>query len=160
MSTDNQTVSNLQTQYNDSLKEYNDLLAKVSGSTTGYINRTSSNNRYLNKYISWSDNGAIMYVTNQGVAKHITNWTAYEGMWGKKGCPTDKSLIKLDIPWNDSYLIEGTTIPTRPPLVVGTSISAAQSCGNEGNNVYVKSLVNNSTRDQLSCRNTHPRNTN
>lgn len=151
MSLDKQTISNLQTQYNDTLKEYNGLLAKVSGSTTGYINRTSSNNRYLNKYINWPDNGAIMYVTNQGVAKHITNWTAYKGMWGKNGCPTDKSLIKLDIPWDDSYLIEGTTIPTSPPLVVGTSISAAQSCGNEGNNVYVKSLVNNSTAKYKGC---------
>jgi hypothetical protein len=151
MSTDNQTVSNLQTQYNDTLKEYNGLLAKLTGSTTGYINRTNPNNSYLNKYISWSDNGAIMYVTNQGVAKHITNWTAYEGMWGKNGCPTDKSLIKLDIPWNDSYLIEGTTIPTRPPLVVGTSISQAQSCSNEGNNVYVSNLVNNSTAKYNGC---------
>jgi hypothetical protein len=123
----------------------------LTGSTTGYINRTNPNNSYLNKYISWSDNGAIMYVTNQGVAKHITNWTAYEGMWGKKGCPTDKSLVKLDIPWNDSYLIEGTTIPTRPPLVVGTAISQAQSCSNEGNNVYVSNLVNNSTAKYNGC---------
>jgi hypothetical protein len=92
-----------------------------------------------------------MYVTNQGVAKHITNMTAYEGMLGKNGCPTDKSLIKLDIPWNDSYLIEGTTIPTRPPLVVGTSISQAQSCSNEGNNVYVSNLVNNSTAKYNGC---------
>ena len=47
MSTDNQTVSNLQTQYNDTLKEYNGLLAKLTGSTTGYINRTNPNNSYL-----------------------------------------------------------------------------------------------------------------
>ena len=151
ISSDKQTISNLQTQYNDTLKEYNDLLEKISSSTTGYIDRTSSNNRYLNKYINWPDNGAIMYVTNQGVAKHITNMSAYEGMWGKNGCPSDKSLIKLDIPWDPSYLIEGTTIPTSPPLVVGTSISAAQSCGNEGNNVYVNSLVNKSTAKYKGC---------
>lgn len=154
MSSDKQTILNLQTQYNKTLKEYNDLLEKLSSSTTGYINRTNPNNIYLNKYISWSDkasNGAIMYVTNQGVAKHITNWTTYKEMLGKNGCPTNKFLIKLDIPWNDSYLIEGTTIPSSPPLVVGTSISQAQSCSNEGINVYVNNLVKNSTSKYNGC---------
>jgi len=151
ISSQTQTIQNLQTQYNDTVNEYKSLLAKMSGSTTGYINRTNPNNPYLNKYISWSDNGAIMYVTNQGVAKHITNWSAYEGMWGKNGCPTDKSIIKLNIPWNSSYLIEGTTIPTRPPLVVGTSISASQTCGNEGVNVYVDKLLTSSTAKYNGC---------
>lgn len=150
-SSQTQTIKNLQTQYNDTVNKYKSLLAKMSGTTTGYINRTNPNNPYLNKYISWSDNGAIMYVTNQGVAKHITNWTAYERMWGKNGCPTDKSIIKLDIPWDSSYLIEGTKIPTRPPLVVGTSISQAQSCSNEGNNVYVDKLLTSSTAKYNGC---------
>lgn len=151
ISSDKPIIAELQKHYEDTLKKYNDLFAQINSSTTSYIDRTNPNNKYFNKYITWNNQDTIMYVTNQGVAKPISNWKTYQDMAGKNNCPTDKHLMYIDIPWDPSYLIEGTTIPTIPPLIVGTSISAAQSCGNEGNNVYVNTLVNNSKAKYKGC---------
>jgi hypothetical protein len=144
----------LQKEYNSVLLEYQKKLAEVSGGTSDFINRVSPNNPYLNKYIHWTDpsaNGSRMYVTNQGVAKPITDWSIYEGILGKNGCPDDKSVVDITIPWDSSYIVEGTIIPTSPSLIVGTPMKANESCGNEGLNVYVDKLIKNSTAKYNGC---------
>jgi hypothetical protein len=149
------TDNSLQNEYNVTLMAYQKLLAKVSGGTDDYINRVNSTtNTYLNKYIHWTDpaaGGSIMYVTNQGVAKPITDWDIYTGLWGNNGCPDDKSTIDITIPWDSSYLVEGTRIPTKPTLVVGSPITKGESCGNEGNNIYVDKLLTNSSATYNGC---------
>ena len=148
------TDNSLQNEYNVTLLAYQKLLAKVSGGTSDYINRVSPTNPYLNKYIHWTDpaaGGSIMYVTNQGVAKPITDWDIYTGLWGKNGCPDDKSTVDITIPWDSSYNVEGTTIPTSPSLTVGPPMKASESCGNEGNNVYVDKLLTNSSATYSGC---------
>jgi hypothetical protein len=154
ISSQKQTIQDLQTQYNNTVSEYQSLLSKISGTTSDYINRVSSNNPYLNKYIRWTDSaagGTTMYVTNQGVAKPITSWDIYKGLWGKNGCPNDKSIVNITIPWDPSYTVEGTTIPTSPSLVVGTPMNANESCGNEGVNVYVDKLLTNTKANYKGC---------
>jgi len=154
ISSQQQTIKDLQTQYNDTVNEYQTLLSKINGTTNDYINRISSNNRYLNKYIRWTDpaaGGTTMYVTNQGVAKPITDWDIYTGLWGKNGCPDDKKMIDITIPWDSSYGVEGTIIPTNPSLTVGTSMKANESCGNEGVNVYVDKLTASSKANYNGC---------
>ena len=148
------TDKTLQNEYNVTLLAYQKLLAKVSGGTTDYVDRVSSNNSYLNKYIRWSDplaNNAIMYVTNQGVAKPINDKDILKSILGINGCPDIKTIINISIPWDSSYTVAGTTIPTTPSLVVGTPMKTAESCGNEGTNVYVDSLLNNSTATYKGC---------
>jgi hypothetical protein len=148
------TDNSLQKEYNIILKLYEKKLAEVSGGTTDFINRVNPSNPYLNKYIHWTDsnaNGLIMYVTNQGVAKPITDSDIYTGILGKNGCPNDKSMVDITIPWDSSYNIEGTTIPTSPSLIVGTPMKANQSCGNEGLNVYVDKLITNSKTNYIGC---------
>jgi len=154
ISSQNQTIQSLQKQYNGTLTEYQTLLAKINGTTSDYINRISSNNQYLNKYIHWTDpaaGGSIMYVTNQGIAKPITDWDIYTGLLEKNGCPNDKTSVDITIPWDSSYLVEGTTIPTSPSLTVGTTMKANESCGNEGVNVYVDKLTASSKANYNGC---------
>jgi hypothetical protein len=148
------TDKTLQNEYNVTLLAYQKLLAKVSGGTTDYVDRVSSNNSYLNKYIRWSDpsaNGAIMYVTNQGVAKPINDKDILKSILGVNGCPDIKKIINISIPWDSSYTVFGTTIPTTPSLTVGTPMKTAESCGNEGVNVYVDSLLTDSTATYKGC---------
>ena len=148
------TDKSLQNEYNSVLLQYQKKLAEVSGGTTDFINRVSPSNPYLNKYIRWTDpaaGGSIMYVTNQGVAKPISSWDIYSGLWGKNGCPSDKTVVDITIPWDPSYVVEGTTIPTSPSLSVGTQMKANESCGNEGLNVYVDKLITNSKAKYNGC---------
>ena len=148
------TDKSLQNEYNSVLLAYQKKMAEVSGGTTDFINRVSSSNPYLNKYIRWTDpaaGGSIMYVTNQGVAKYITDLDIYTGLWGKNGCPDDKTIVDVTIPWDASYIVEGTTIPTSPSLSVGTQMKANESCGNEGLNVYVDKLITNSKANYNGC---------
>lgn len=148
-----QIIMNLQKEYDTTVNEYKDLLAKINGITTDYLNRVDQNNPYLMKYLQWSDpaaNGVIMFVTNQGIAKVVTS-SIFKNLLGKNGCPTDKDDIKIDIPWDPSYLVEGTVIPTSPSLIVGTSMKEEESCGNEGGNVYVNTLVKNSKVTYKGC---------
>ena len=146
--------NSLQMEYNVVLLKYQQKLSEVSGKTSDFINRVSANNQYLNKYIRWTDpaaGGTTMYVTNQGVAKPITSWDIFTGLWGKNGCPDDKTVVDITIPWDSSYSVEGTTIPTNPSLIVGTSMKANETCGNEGINVYVDKLIKNTTSKYNGC---------
>jgi len=139
------TDNSLQNEYNVTLLLYQKLLNKVSGGNSDYINRVSSTNTYLNKLVRWTDpsaNGAVMYVTNQGVAKPINDINVLKSILGSNGCPNIKNMVDITIPWDSSYIVEGTTIPTSPSLVVGPFMTTGESCGNEGNNVYVDSLIN------------------
>ena len=148
------TDNSLQNEYNITLLAYQKLLAKVSGGTSDYINRVSPTNPYLNKYIHWTDpaaGGSIMYVTNQGVAKPINDKDVLKSILGINGCPTMKSMIGISLPWDSSYLVAGTKIPTKPTLVVGPVMTKGESCGNEGNNVYVDKLLTNSSATYNGC---------
>ena len=122
---------------NDSLTNYSTAFDKDIGRTQDYVNRVSSSNPYLNKFVHFT-NGTIAYVTNLGVAKPIGAWETYQSLLGKNGCPADAVSVSID--WLPSY-IEGSIIPLNPTLVVGSQMTAGESCGNEGSNVYVSSLV-------------------
>ena len=148
------TDKTLQNEYNVTLLAYQKLLAKVSGVTNDYVDRVSSNNSYLNKFIRWSDplaNGAIMYVTNQGVAKPINDKDILKSILGVNGCPDIKTIINISIPWDSSYTVFGTTIPTTPSLTVGTPMKTGESCGKEGTNVYVDTLLTDTTATYKGC---------
>jgi hypothetical protein len=144
----------LQNEYNSILLQYQKKLAEVSGGTTDFLNRVNPNNPYLNKYIHWTDpaaGGSIMYVTNQGVAKPIGDGDIYSSLWGKRGCPDNKSVIDITIPWLPEYNTEGTIIPTTPSLVTGSGMTLGESCGNQGLNVYVDKLITDTTANYDGC---------
>jgi hypothetical protein len=133
---------------NDSLSNYSNTFNTVIEKSQDYVNRISSSNTLLNKFIRFK-NGTIAYVTNVGVAKPIGDWDTYQSLLGKNGCPTAFEDVALD--WSSSY-IEGSIIPLKPSLIVGPPMKAGESCGNEGKNIYVSSLIsNNSTMAYQGC---------
>ena len=150
-----QSIDNLRQEYQNTLQEYENLAEKISGNTTGYINRVNPNNPYLNKVVEFN-NGAVCYVTNQGVAKGITS----VDIWQSVNIPQTIE-IKLNIPYLDSYNTPGTQIPTNPPLISGTAIETGQSLGNEGSNVFVNQLLpKGTTASYMGCYAPSPNNNN
>ena len=149
-SSQQQTITNLQNQYQTTLTEYENLVSKISGNTKGYINRVNPNNPYLGKNVRFN-NGSIGYVTKQGVVKWYGNWDTFVSCSGKNGCPPQQEIINIDIPFDTKYWVAGTTIPTNPPLLSGTSMQPTESCGNEGSNVYVDTMINNPTAKYDGC---------
>jgi hypothetical protein len=67
----------------------------------------------------------------------------YSAVSGKNGFPPQGQLTPVSIPWNRNYSSPGNTLPTTPPLLIGTPVKVGQSVGNEGVNVYVNTMVNN-----------------
>ena len=133
-------ISELQKEYKHTLEEYKQLLAKLTGATSGYLNRVSSNNPYLGKNIKIGNN--IMYVTQQGIAKWNPNYSSEESISGLNGCPPSSQFINTNLEWSSKYETPGAKIPTDPVLITGTPMVQGQSCGNEGQNVYVNNMIN------------------
>ena len=144
-----QTVANLQEQYQNTLSEYESLTAQISGATTGYLNRVNPNNPYLGKNIKIGKN--VMYVTQQGVAKLYPTQAILNSTAGSNNCPSQQTIVTVNLPWSSSYATAGVNIPTNPPLITGTPMTAEQSCGNEGNNIFVNKLINNPTATYQGC---------
>jgi len=140
--------------YNSTLEDYNNVKDNILLQTQNYISRTSQTNPLLNKIILFklSDNENVsFYVTNKGVAKRIPSKEIYDSILGNNGCPSSTNIININIPWSNAYTVEGTIIPTSPPLLVGTNMILNQSCGGEGTNVYAKNMVNDTTASYQGC---------
>lgn len=146
------SMAKLKEEYNETLNQYSELMNQISQNYTDYATRESSNNPYLNKYIRFSS-GQICYVTNKGIVKYIPN-NFLNDIAGKNGCPSASStsgFIDINIPWSNDYNIQGTQIPTTPPLIVGTSMQKNESCGKEGGNIFVNSMLSNPTSKYVGC---------
>jgi hypothetical protein len=133
--------------YDKYLGEYtahkNDLVNKRQQ----YNYRKDISNIYLNKNIKFS-NGKIFHVTNQGVARHVPN-DKVKNILGKNGCSS--TIMDINIPWDDKYLIKGAVIPTKPTLITGTVMKENGSCGNEGKNVRVTQIVSDISDKFVGC---------
>jgi len=147
---DPNSLKSVREEYNKTLKEYNDLLQSISKTVSSNIDRTSEKNTYLNKFIRFTDSGAIYYVTKKGFAKYVPSPSILNSIGGKNGCPA-LSYVNVTIPWSYKYKIPGETIPTNPPLIVGTEMQAGASCGNEGSNVYVSYMMPNQNEIYKGC---------
>lgn len=140
ISSQEQNISSLQQEYQNTLGEYESLLATLTGSTNGYLSRVNSNNPYLGKNISIGPQ--TMYVTQQGVAKWYPTADVLINTAGKNGCPASTQIIATNLKWSTNYETPGATIPTTPALISGTPMVLGQSCGREGQNIYVNNMIN------------------
>ena len=139
--TSSQVLSNQQllNNYQNTLNSYQSLLTETIDIIQGYSqNINPSQNPYLGKNIQFP-NGTVAYVTNAGVVKPYAS-NVYNLTAGQNGCPSN-SPIPVTIPWQNSFLTPNTVISQNPSLVAGTQMVAGQSCGNEGNNILVNSLL-------------------
>ena len=140
----------LKQEYEDTLKVYQKINSKITEDISNYVNRVNPNNPYLNQNIMFSD-GTIAYVTNQGLVKQYESNKILNKTSGQNGCP-GKKYVNLNIPWDNNYT-QGDIIPTIPPLIVGSSMMSGQSCGHEGNNVFVDKFLSNITPSYMGCYN-------
>jgi hypothetical protein len=140
-----QIIDNLRQEHEKTLQEYNTLATQMSSQLNGYVNRVSQNNPYLNKVVSFTT-GEICYVTNQGVVKWIASMDILKTL-----NISQKTQVKLNIPWTTNYNTPGTQIPTTPPLVSGTPLVSGQSLGNEGSNVFVNQLLPDVKPKYMDC---------
>lgn len=145
-------LRNLQGRYDDLQGQYNNTQNQVNSNSLVSINRRSNNNPYLNKNISLSQNisgypvkdlGYGGYVSGQGFFKPYPDQATFDSVAGKNGCP---KTIMSDVPINDYS----------SSLIQGQNMVANQSCGNEGKNVYVSKLADNSTSSYVGCYNDKP----
>jgi hypothetical protein len=149
-----QIIDNLRQEYQNTIQQYEDLVNKISGNLTDYVDRVNPNNPYLNKTIRFTT-GHICYVTNQGVVKYIPSME----IWQSVNIP--QNYIDINIPFLDSYTTPGTQIATNPPLVSGTFMQLGQSVGNEGSNVFVNEfLPQNTNPTYMGCYATNNDNNN
>jgi hypothetical protein len=129
--------------YDTNINKYDKISKQIQVISENYIKRTDPNNRFLNKIIRFNT-GELCYVTNQGVAKQIDSPTILKSISSKNGCPdTSRGYIDINIPWMQEYKIEGSQIPTNPPLIMGKKMRLNESCGYQGSNIYVNSMLPN-----------------
>lgn len=146
-------IQQVQEEYNNTLAQYENLLAQLSGSTSGYLTRINpKENHFLGKNIKIGNQ--FMYVTQQGIAKWYPDSKVLQNTAGKNGCPASSQIIDTNLSWSTNYETNGATIPTTPPLITGTPMTSGQSCGNEGHNIYINSMLNPSqpvTPNYVGC---------
>jgi hypothetical protein len=148
-----QEYTQVLSEYNETLNKYNALTKKIQTNSSNFIERTDPNNKSLNKIIRFTRSGHLLYVTKQGVAKYIPSMEILNSMSGKNGCPnTSGNYIPIDIPWLNEYSIEGTQLPTNPPLIIGKNMQLNESCGYEGSNVFVSKMMSSTpTPTYVGC---------
>lgn len=128
--------------YNNTIKNYSNITRDFKHKSSDYSQRISNKNKYSNKIIRFST-GELYYVTNNGVAKLIPTPNILNSISEQNGCPKNISsnIININIPWKNNYRVVGTQIPIKPPLVIGTNMKRNESCGYEGSNVFVNSML-------------------
>jgi hypothetical protein len=124
---------------------YNLLLQEVKELEKNYMNYSKDlvdvadpNNIYHNKNVRFTNTGHIGYVTNMGNLKLYPDDETFENTAGKNGCGT---TTLTEISGDFGTLDYGKIIKANPPLLVGNPMINGQSCGNEGNNVNVKTIL-------------------
>jgi len=145
-----QVLANLKSEYDSTLAEYQTLSNQIENIATNYVDRSSSSNPYLGKVIQLQG-GALFYVTNQGTAKEILTMEIYAAVSGKNGFPPQGQFTTVPIQWTSISTTPGSTIPTKPPLVIGTPVESGQSVGNEGANIYVNTMISNPVTSYQGC---------
>lgn len=146
-SSQKQTVDNLKQHYQSTLHEYDQLVEKIKGSATNYFDRVNPKNPYLGKNVCLQ-NGSCGYVTQKGVFKLYPDNDTYTATAGQNGCP---KTPYINIMGDGDVNTIGSSISSTPPLIVGTPMTAGQSCGNEGSKVFVNRLISNPDVSYVGC---------
>jgi len=156
---ENSEVSEIQAlteQLDELLADYKSKHSTLINKTQEYSQVTSLNNKYSNKNIIFTT-GHVCYVTSQGVVKYIPSPDIWNSFVGKNGCP-GYDTINIGLPWLPEYGTPGTIVPTDPPLITGTFMTANEACGNAGQNVFVNTMIKDTTEKYVGCYRDKPEN--
>ncbi len=155
---DTQEAIELQTKMTDLLTRLQQAETEQSSFTDKFASSVNANNTntniYLNKNVHFSNVDRYGYVTNQSELKMYISNDLFEKNKGKHGCPTE-------------FIEAGFSFPNDPPPKLGQSIETnisgifvalglpisrpGESCGFEGQNVYVDKLITNTTAVYQGC---------
>jgi len=137
----NQTVmeGDGQIQYLNNLKAQNSTLA------SSYLKTISPEDSFLGKNVQFTGNNKMGYITNQGIFKSYGNNNTLIGQnAGNNGCPAGVN----DIPGS---MVNHQSTGAPFLFIEGTPMKPYQSCGNEGENVFVSSVSANPSADYLGA---------
>ena len=129
-------LDKLQTQYNSLLEQYKTANTAMIENVRTTVNNMSTN-AYSNKNVTLS-NGKTYYVTEKGVSKLYDSTATYSATNGKNGCPSGSTSLNL---------------ASLPNTKSGSNMVSGQSCGNEGSNVVVNSVLNGPSSNYIGCYN-------
>ena len=140
---DSMELTRLKNQFDTVLQDYVTLESNSSGTMKDLLGRYGQNNPYNGKNVVIDNNGQLGYVTDQGNYKWYSNIDVIEQNSGKNGCPIYErdNTEHMNINNPEVYNTFGSVLNSSPSLKVGSAMISGQSCGNEGQNVYVDSLV-------------------
>jgi hypothetical protein len=154
---DFEELKKLQISYNRQLQQYNQAVKTLIENSQGYISASNrNNNRFANTFLK-DPNGAVGYVTDRGVWKHLPNPTMANSMQGKNGCPMDWAKAPTIGPDSgESYSIanapEGAIVKTGgASLIRGTATISNQSCRAAGQNMYITNPHETKNRQFVQC---------
>lgn len=129
-------LSSLDTQFNSVLEQYKTARSLYTQRLNSYIKDANEKSVYKNKNISVGD-GKQYYINSQNIAKLYPSNSIYSSTQNKAGCPAGITNIgSKDLPGN---------------ITIGTNMIPGQSCGNEGINVYVDTLIRNPKTEYIGC---------
>jgi hypothetical protein len=154
---DFEELKKLQLIYNRQLQAYNQAVKTLAENSQGYISASNrNNNQFANTFLK-DPNGAVGYVTDRGVWKHLPNPTMANSMQGKNGCPMDWAnapTIGPDAgePYSIANAPEGEIVKTGDAsLIRGTATISNQSCRTAGQNMYVTNPSETKNRRFVQC---------
>jgi hypothetical protein len=154
---DFEELKKLQLIYNRHLQAYNQAVKTLVENSQGYISASNrNNNRFANTFLK-DPEGAVGYVTDRGVWKHLPNPTMANSMQGKNGCPMDWANAptvpaKIGSVYSIVDAPEGEIVKTGgASLIKGTSTISNQSCRTAGQNMYVTNPSETKNRRFVQC---------
>lgn len=151
---DFEELKEMKIQYFRDLNTYNGIYDNLMKDTKLYLETVSNENSNSFKDGRFS-NGSYGYITDRGVYKWYPNPNTVNNTGGKNNCPgkwTGRSNNLGDgiTSANTGDFIE---IPNNKPLRKGSQMIAGQSCGNEGQNIYVTESSVTTPAKYMGCYN-------
>jgi hypothetical protein len=136
--TDQDTLKSLQDHYKQIMQDISVLEKNINDSVTNYSQATNKNT-LANHNVIFTPNKESAYVTNAGYAKVFNNQGELTSTGGNNNCPAASKLHSLNT--NISGISSGNIINSNPLLLMGTPMVPGQSCGYEGENVFVDTML-------------------
>jgi hypothetical protein len=132
-------------EYKNLIKLYTKTQQELMSQAANYEKTISPKNPLLGKNIKVGT--GIFYVTNMGVAKWYPSKTVLDNTAGLNGCPSSTNIDTTysSNSWNNAWESPGAVLPTVPTLITGTPMVQGQACGYAGENVYVNSVLSNTS---------------
>ena len=129
---DQTAINKLRAQVTTANQQVLDAQAKYDYAINSYNKRVSSTNPYLDKNVSFAD-GTTGYVTHRGV---FEKYDDISNTAGKNNCPSASTITQVPFTFTNISQHADVLWPSNSNKPANTS------CGNEGSNVYVSTMLN------------------